>query len=176
MARALSAALAGFFLYSASFKLLSAAPLRATLHALRLPLPIATQLARAVPVFEILLALALLGFVPSLTAVILLISAALAIATAGIAGLLAAEPIPCSCLSAYSTHNLGYRQIVTTVGLLAAAGVILTSTSDYRDMQEPLVRLVIVSCSGVLVHLLTSRDELRRLFEYRRSAAGTYPA
>jgi Methylamine utilisation protein MauE len=174
LGHAIAVLVAAVFLYAASFKPLSTDGLQRTIAAIGVPPGSAPTLARAVPAFEFVLALAIVGFAP-VAGVLLLLVAAIGIGGAGAIAVRNGLSVPCSCFSARSTARLGSRQLVFA-GMMAVAAVVLLVSGPPSGIPQSLARLAAANLVGLLAHLLQFSRDLSALVGYRRSALSVYPS
>jgi hypothetical protein len=167
----------GVFLYAASFKVLDAQPLVATLRSLGVPKRLAAPLGWLAPFLEVTVGLALIGFGNSAgrLGASLLLLAGLAIGAAGTVAIHKGEPIPCSCFSTYVERSLGTRQIATGLGFLVSAAILFVINPRFQ-LTEALAWLSIAALTASSIHSISSARLVKDLAGYRRAASINFAA
>lgn len=170
-----AATTSGVFLSAASGKVVSRGALRRTFRELGLGDRWAAAAARAVPIFEVVVGVAVAGLVPAVVGAGLVMLAAMGIGAAGAVAMATGARIPCACFSTSSSAVLGPRQLVVAVALLAAGGyrAARPATIDVRDSLL-LIAAVSLACAGR--HLLAAGRDVATAVRYRRLTSGAYPA
>lgn len=169
-----AAAISGVFLSAASSKFVNPGALRRTLRELGLGHRWAAAVARAVPVFEVVVGVAVAGFVPAVVGAGLVMLAAVGIGAAGAVAMAAGARIPCACFSASSSAVLGPRQLGVAVALLAAGGY-LAARPAAIDVRHSLLLIAAVSVACAGWHLLAAGRDVATAVRSRRLTSGAYP-